>query len=238
MQRRQLGRARTGGAVLGGLSLAAAAAVATVGNGAPAGAQAAPAPYSCAADSVVFPPGTVFATQVTGSATAPASVDIGQTASLTDVAVGVQFDPAEIANILEVAGGATLGPNGSAGLGTTGIGEDGLASYAGGTGSVTGAGASGSTMDVTLDQLVLVVPTPGGPPILTATCTPTGAPVTLASLELTGEAPTTTAPPTTGPPTTGTPTTRPNGPTTPPTTLPQAPPAVGSAGTGDPRFTG
>jgi hypothetical protein len=220
------------------MTLAAAAIVSTVGDSSPVSAQTAPAPYACAIDSVVAPPGTIFASQVTGSATAPASVDIGQTAELSDVAVAVQFDPADLAFVLDTLGSASLGPNGSADLGSAAIGEDGLASY---TGSGTVVGAGGSAMDVTLDEVVVVLPIEGGDPILTATCTPTGDAVTLASIELTGEAPPTTAPPTTGPPTTRpttptTPTSQPSGPT--PTTLPEAPPAAGSAGTGQPRFTG
>jgi hypothetical protein len=217
------------------MTLAAAAIVATVGDSSPVSAQTAPVPYSCAIDSIVAPPGTIFATQVTGSATAPASVDIGQTAELGDVAVTVQFNPADLAFVLDTLGRASLGPNGSADLGSAAIGEDGLASYTG-SGSVVGAGPSGSAMDVTLDEVVVVLPIEGGDPILTATCTPSGDAVTLASIELTGEAPPTTAPPTTGPPTT-----RPTTPTTPPTpTTPTTPPAAPPAAPvpGQPRFTG
>jgi hypothetical protein len=229
----------------------AAAAVAVVASGSsPVSAQSAPAPYSCVASEGLFPAGTIFPTQVSGSASAPASADIGTEAALSDVAVTVAFDPNQLAFILEVTGSASLGPNGSANLGGSSIGEDGTAAFSGGSGSVTATGQPGDAMAITLDSMVITLPAPGEGPFLVANCTPTGGAVTLASVELTGEAPSTTTsttapstPSTTERPGATTTTTRPGSspttqPATPTTTLPTAPPAAANPGSGQPKTTG
>lgn len=211
--RRHPGRATPGGMLLGGAALAAVTMMGVVGGAGPVGAQQAPSPYTCPVDSLFFPPGTVFTAQVSAGATAPATADVGTSVDVTGIAVDVQFDPAELAFVLEIVGDADLGPAGSADLGSTGIGEDGLAAFAGGTGSVTATGTPGNVMDVTLDAVTLVIPSDeGSTPLLTATCTPTGDAAVLASIELTGElqpttttttsptSPTTTQPPVSTPP--------------------------------------
>lgn len=150
-----------------------------------ASAQAAALPYTCAFDTIAGPQ-PPLPVEVTGSASGAASVDVGTSIDLSDVAVNVKFNPDDFMNADLSGGSLTLGPNASqVVLGPGEIDDEGLAAYSGLTAQLIPGVPAGTTVVVSLDQVVLEFISDRGFLLYRFTCTPNGDPVVLARVLVT-----------------------------------------------------